>query len=113
MNEHIEIEVVYALPHDQIVRQLNVPAGTTAGQAVELSGIGGIFSGIDLSQNKLGIFGKLVKPETILRDRDQVEIYRPLSVDPKEARRRRAEEAKAMRNSTPKTLQGTSKNSRF
>ena len=104
MNGQIEIEVVYALAHDQIVRQLNVPAGTTARQAVELSGIGGIFSGIDLSQNKLGIFGKWVKPETILRDRDRVEVYRPLSVDPKEARRRRAEEAKAMRNSAPKIL---------
>lgn len=106
MNEHIGIEVAYALPHDQIVRQLNVPAGTTAKQAVELSGISGMLSEIDLSQNKLGIFGKLVKPDTILNDRDRVEIYRPLAVDPKEARRRRAEEAKAIRNNTPKTLQG-------
>ncbi len=106
MNKPIGIEVAYALPHDQIVLQLNVPAGTTARQAVELSGIGETLSEIDLSQNKLGIFGKLVKPDTILNDRDRVEIYRPLSVDPKEARRRRAEEAKAMRNNTPKTLQG-------
>ena len=104
MNGQIEIVVVYALPHEQIVRQLNVPAGTTARQAAELAGIGGMFPEIDLSQNKLGIFGKLVKPETILRDRDRVEIYRPLSVDPKEARRRRAEEVKAMRNSAPKIL---------
>ncbi|MDO8438038.1 MAG: RnfH family protein [Nitrosomonadaceae bacterium] len=104
MNGQIEIVVVYALPHDQIVRQLNVPAGTMARRAVELSGIGGIFPEIDLSQSKLGIFGKLVKPETILRDRDRVEIYRPLSVDPKEARRKRAEEAKAMRSGAPKTL---------
>lgn len=104
MNGQIEIVVVYALPHDQIVRQLHVPAGTTARQAVELSGIGGMFPEIDLSQSKLGIFGKLVKPETILRDRDRVEIYRPLSVDPKDARRKRAEEAKTMRNGAPKTL---------
>ena len=103
MNEQIEIEVVYALPCNQILRQLHVPAGTTAKQAVELSGIGAIFPEIDLSQNKLGIFGKLVKPETILRDRDRVEIYRPLSVDPKEGRRRRAEEARAMRKNAPKT----------
>ncbi len=106
MNEHIGIEVAYALPHDQIVRQLNVPAGTTAKQAVELSGISRMLSEIDLSQNKLGIFGKLIKPDTILNDRDRVEIYRPLAVDPKEARRRRAEEAKAIRNNAPKTLQG-------
>lgn len=98
MNGQIEIEVVYALPHEQILRQLHVPAGTMARQAVELSGISGMLPEIDLSQNKLGIFGKLVKPETILRDRDRVEIYRPLSVDPKEARRKRAEEARMKRN---------------
>lgn len=95
MNGQIEIEVVYALPHEQVVRQLNVPTGTTARQAVALAGISGMFPGIDLSQNKLGIFGRLVRPETILRDRDRVEIYRPLSIDPKEARRKRAQEAKA------------------
>lgn len=104
MNGQIKIEVVYALPHDQIVRQLNVPAGTTARQAIELSGISGMFSGIDLSQNKLGIFGKLVRSDTLLRDRDRVEIYRPLSVDPKDARRKRAEEAKTLRNNAAKTL---------
>jgi putative ubiquitin-RnfH superfamily antitoxin RatB of RatAB toxin-antitoxin module len=103
VNEQIEIEVVYALPHEQIMRQLHVPAGTMARQAVELSGISGMFPEIDLSQSRLGIFGKLVKPETILRDRDRVEVYRPLSIDPKEARRKRAEEAKAQRNGAPKT----------
>ena len=104
MNGQIEIVVVYALPHEQIIRQLNVPAGTMARQAVELSGISGMFPDIDLPQSKLGIFGKLVKPETILRDRDRVEIYRPLSIDPKEARRKRAEEARARKNGAPKTL---------
>ena len=104
MNGQIEIEVVYALPHEQIIRQLNVPAGTMARQAVELSGISGMFPDIDLSQSKLGIFGKLVKPETILRDRDRVEIYRPLSIDPKDARRKRAEEAKTLRNNAAKAL---------
>ena len=87
---NIEIEVVYALPENQITRQLSVPLGTTAEQAVGFSGIIHLFPEIDLLRNKLGIFGKLVKPDATLRDRDRVEIYRPLIVDPKESRRRRA-----------------------
>ena len=88
----IEIEVVYALPGNQIMRQISVPSGTTARQAVVLSAIIDIFPEINLACNNLGIFGRLVKPDTILRDRDRVEIYRPLMVDPKESRRKRAKE---------------------
>ena len=93
----IDIEIAYALPQQQILRQLSVPAGTTVGQAVELSGVYGDFPEINLAHNKLGIFGKLVKSETILRDRDRVEIYRPLIADPKEVRRQRAKQGKAMK----------------
>ena len=93
----INIEVVYALPQRQMLRQLSVPAGTTAEQAVALSKIGEGFPEINLTHNKLGIFGKLVKPETILRDRDRVEIYRSLIADPKEVRRQRAAAGKAMK----------------
>jgi uncharacterized protein len=88
--ENIDIEVVYALPEKQVVQRINLPEGTTAEQAVKMSGILRQFPEIDLLQNKLGIYGKLIKPATILRDRDRVEIYRPLRVDPKESRRRRA-----------------------
>ncbi|HVW64042.1 MAG TPA: RnfH family protein [Nitrosospira sp.] len=90
MNRHIEIEVVYALPEKQVMHKVRVPDGTTAEQAVRLSGILEIFPEIDLSFNKIGIFGKVVKPGRVLRDSDRVEIYRALAVDPKEARRRRA-----------------------
>lgn len=88
--ENIDIEVVYALPEKQVVQRINLPDGTTAEQAVKMSGILRQFPEIDLLQNKLGIYGKLIKPATILRDRDRIEIYRPLRVDPKESRRRRA-----------------------
>ena len=87
---NIDIEVVYALPEKQVVRQMNLPEGTTAEQAVKLSGILRQFPEIDLLQNKLGIYGKLVEPTAVLRNRDRVEIYRALKVDPKENRRRRA-----------------------
>ena len=87
---NIDIEVVYALPEKQIVRQMNLPEGTTAEQAVKLSGILPQFPEIDLLKNRLGVYGKLVPPATILCNRDRVEIYRPLKVDPKENRRKRA-----------------------
>lgn len=93
----IKVEVVYALPDNQVMLQLSLPAGTTARQAVELSGIISLFPEIDLSQNKLGIFGKLVQSDTILRHLDRVEIYRPLIVDPKERRRKRAKEFAALK----------------
>ncbi len=87
---NIDIEVVYASPEKQIVRQMNLPEGTTAEQAVKLSGILPQFPEIDLLKNRLGIYGKLAPPTTVLRNRDRVEIYRPLRVDPKENRRKRA-----------------------
>jgi len=87
----IDIEVVYALPQRQVLKRLRVSPQTTAEQAVELSGIRSLFPEIDHSVNKLGIFGKVVNRDTVLRDLDRVEIYRPLINDPKESRRRRAE----------------------
>ena len=105
MNEPIMIEVIYALPHEQVLQKLTVPIGTTARQAVELSGVKEVLSEIDLSHNHLGIFGKLVRPEMVLRNRDRVEIYRPLATDPKEARRRRAQEAKIPSKKSTETTQ--------
>lgn len=86
----IAVEVVYALPDNQILKRLDVPEGTTVAQAILLSDITTQFPEIDLTKNKLGIFGKLAKPETILRHQDRIEVYRPLIIDPKEARRKRA-----------------------
>ncbi len=100
MSKLIDIEVAYALPWNQVLRHLKVPFGTSAEQAVQFSGICKVFPEIDLLHNSLGIFGKLVKPETILRDHDRVEIYRPLTVDPKEKRRKRAEAVGAIKRIT-------------
>jgi hypothetical protein len=95
--EVIDIEVVYALPQRQVLERLSVSPHTTVEQALELSGMRGLFPEIDFSINKLGIFGKLVQPGTVLRHLDRVEIYRPLITDPKESRRRRAEKCREMR----------------
>ncbi|BBP04532.1 UPF0125 protein [Sulfuriferula plumbiphila] len=97
MSEQITVEVAYAKPGMQVILPVRLAAGATALQAVEASGILEKFPEIDLKQNKIGIFGKLTKPETAVRDKDRVEIYRKLIADPKEVRRQRAEEGKAMK----------------
>ncbi|MBP7970390.1 MAG: RnfH family protein [Aquaspirillum sp.] len=93
----IQIEVVYAKQEQQALLKLMVEEGTTAQQAVEQSGILQQFPEIDPTQLKLGIFSKAIKSETVLRERDRVEIYRPLIADPKAVRRSRAEAGKVMK----------------
>ena len=93
----IKVEVLYALPHEQTLLNVEVPQGTALSDALKLSGILDKYPEIDLAVNKLGIFGKLSKPDVVLRDRDRVEIYRPLIADPKEVRKKRTEEGKAMK----------------
>jgi len=97
MSDLISIEVVYALPKKQEVFTLKLPEGTTVRQAIEASGVLQKYPEIDLLKNKLGIFAKLVKPDVSLRNRDRVEIYRPLIADPKEVRKQRAAEGKIMK----------------
>lgn len=89
------VEVVYALPEEQVLIALDVEKGTTAEQAVKLSGLLEKYSDIDLEKNKLGIFGKVVTSDQPLRHKDRVEIYRPLIADPKESRRKRADKKEA------------------
>ncbi|RMF20023.1 MAG: RnfH family protein [Gammaproteobacteria bacterium] len=88
----MRVEVAYALPDKQKVISLNVPAGCSAYEAVVRSGIREFFPEIDPDSAKLGIFGKAIaKPaEHVLHDGDRVEIYRPLKIDPKQARLNRA-----------------------
>ena len=94
----IKIEVAYALPTEQAIVPLEVEQGTTIEQAIGLSDLLTIYPEIDVGKtNKVGIFGKLSKGGTVLREGDRVEIYRPLIADPKEVRRRRAAEGKRMR----------------
>ncbi len=94
MNSNIVVEVAYALPEQQVVFSLTIPAGTTLGQVINASGILELFPEIDLDRNAVGIFGKLSKLGAVLRDRDRVEIYRPLIADPRAMRKRRAEDGK-------------------
>jgi len=97
MSDSINVEVVYALAGEQTLLKQQVAPGTSVAEAIQFSGILEKYPEIDLKVNKLGIFGKLTKPDTVLREKDRIEIYRPLIADPKEVRRKRAEEGKVMK----------------
>lgn len=91
----IRVDVAYALPDKQTVVTLDVPQGCTAREAVQRAGLVEPLAPCSLDA-KLGIFGKVIDdPEhCVLADGDRVEIYRPLLMDPKEARRQRAEQSR-------------------
>ncbi len=93
----IEIEVVYALPDVQMLVSLKVQPGTTVQEAIRRSGVLEKFPEIDLANARVGIWNKASELEAVLREKDRVEIYRPLIADPKEVRRKRAEEGKVMK----------------
>lgn len=95
--ESLSIEIAYALPQRQELVHVQLPTGSTVQQAIEASGLMQKYAEIDLKKNKVGVFGKLTKLDAPLRNRDRVEIYRPLLADPKEVRKKRADEGKAMK----------------
>ena len=92
--ELIDVEVAYAEPGCQVIVRLRIPEAASASEAVRQSGLLERFPAIDLRSNGIGIFGKPVSPCAPLAQDDRVEIYRPLQVDPKEARRLRAARAR-------------------
>ena len=97
MPNEILIEVAYALPKKQLIIPIKVKEGTSAKEAIQVSGIIKKFPEIDLNINQIGIFGKLTQLDHVMRERDRIEIYRPLVADPKEIRRQRAAEGKVMK----------------
>jgi putative ubiquitin-RnfH superfamily antitoxin RatB of RatAB toxin-antitoxin module len=88
--DQLEVEVVYAHADRQIAIRLRVPQGTTVATVIECSGVAREVPDGDLTRAPVGIFGRVVSPDTQVRDGDRVEIYRPLVADPKQARRERA-----------------------
>ncbi len=86
----LRIEVVYALPSEQALVSVEVEDGATVAEAIERSGMLRRFPEIARPPSLVGIFGKRTTLAARVRDGDRIEIYRPLIVDPKEARRARA-----------------------
>lgn len=92
MSSTVEVSAVYALPDSQAVVTRRVSAGTTVGGLLELVREVAPFSSLDLERLPVGIYGVIVERSRVLADGDRVELYRPLLVDPKAERRRRASE---------------------
>ncbi len=93
----LQVEVAYALPTQQVIIPVRLKQASTIEDAIIASGILEQFTEIDLKVNKIGIFSKVKKLNTPLRDQDRIEIYRKLIADPKAVRKKRAAEGKAMR----------------
>jgi putative ubiquitin-RnfH superfamily antitoxin RatB of RatAB toxin-antitoxin module len=94
----MKIEVAYALRHKQTLLNIEVDDNASVEDAILQSKILKKYPEINLKKNKVGIFGKLTSLDVKLREKDRVEIYRPLIADPKEVRKQRAAEGKIMRS---------------
>lgn len=87
----IRIEVAYAERERQFLVTLELPAGATVAEAIECCRAQGLLPEAAFRHPDFGVFGRKAPAERVLKWGDRVEIYRPLEVDPKEARRRRAQ----------------------
>ena len=87
----MNVGVCYAEAERQTWLRLEVPDGSTVQQAIELSGLLNRYPHIDLSAQKVGIFGKLAKLDAPVKEGDRVEIYRQITADPTQVKRRRIE----------------------
>ncbi len=87
--EPLRVEVVYCASAGQVdLQSLTLPAGATLAEALAASGLA-LRHGLELATLRFGIWGKARDSATVLRDHDRIEVYRHLTVDPKEARRQR------------------------
>ncbi|MGA2399302.1 MAG: RnfH family protein [Steroidobacteraceae bacterium] len=93
----MRIEVAYARVQDAIERSYELPATATVGDALRAAGADPAFAGIDLNGSPIGVFGMAARREQPLHPGDRVEIYRPLALDPKAARRARVKQARALK----------------
>jgi len=89
------VELYYMRDGTEICLDIDVPAGSTVEDVLERSGLLRRCPEIDLKVFGVGIFGRVVSPNTAVADGGRVEIYRPLKIDPKTARRERARIASA------------------
>ena len=92
----INVEVVFATPESQRLCAIAVKDGTTVREAIAASGLESVFTAFDFDSAAIGVWGHEVTGDHVLRDGDRVEIYRPLELDPREARRQLALSGKTM-----------------
>jgi putative ubiquitin-RnfH superfamily antitoxin RatB of RatAB toxin-antitoxin module len=90
MAEHLKIEVAFATPQRQRLLSLEVEAGTSVDEAIVLSGIAAKFDTDNLADLPVGVWGREVSRDYLLKNGDRVEIYRALLIEPRDARRQLA-----------------------
>lgn len=90
----LQVEVAYAEPQRAIVKVFRLTPGARVADVLRLAALDPDFSGVDLDNSTLGIFGRVIRTDQPLKEGDRVEIYRPLTADPKSARRARAKQAR-------------------
>jgi putative ubiquitin-RnfH superfamily antitoxin RatB of RatAB toxin-antitoxin module len=86
---NVQVEIVCALPERTLSLEVGLPAGATVAGALDYAARQPAFAGIELDAATVGIFGRIVVREQLLKSGDRLEIYRPLAADPKAARRKR------------------------
>lgn len=96
LSDDIDVEVVFALPESQSLISVSLPDGSTVADAIESAGEADRFPDMDTSALQVGIWGHIVARDHALKEGDRVEIYRPLDMDPREARRQLAEAGRTM-----------------
>jgi len=94
MSDTIEVEVVWATPTDQTLRRLTLPAKSAVRQAIEAAGLSEHFPPT-ADSGGVGVHGRLCDYDEPLREGDRVEIYRPLTADPKDVRRQRVQQMRS------------------
>ncbi len=96
MSDLINVEVVLATPPKQVLIALRVPQGSTAAEVIAASGVEGQFPDLRPAELAVGVWGRLVERDHVVGDGDRVEIYRPLLIEPREARRQLARAGRTM-----------------
>jgi putative ubiquitin-RnfH superfamily antitoxin RatB of RatAB toxin-antitoxin module len=87
---NVRVEVVFATPDRQFLQACSVPRGSSVADAIECSKLVQEFPGLDLNSHAVGVWGKVVERSKSVQEGDRIEIYRPLPVDPRDARRQHA-----------------------
>ena len=90
MTDTLAVEVVFATPREQVLLTVDINSGATVADVIAVSGIATRFPGLVVDRMPVGIWGRQVTADTVVKAGDRVEIYRPLEIDPREARRQRA-----------------------
>lgn len=98
--EHLTVEVVFAAKESQVLREVRLAPGATVADAIVAADVATEFPDEDVAALTCGIWGRVVDRDRVLTDGDRVELYRPLQLDPREARRLLALSGQTMRGAT-------------